>query len=228
MEATLSDDQTVLARQVPPAVSCDMPRADKVLAAMRVNPAGDWRIGDVARLCRRHGLGCMAPRRGDHYKVSHAALAEILTIPAARPIKPVYIRRLVAMVEAVMRNLNEQEDRHRGLSGAVAQVVARPWARAGWPRRRTCPAACRTAARRPRRSSMSGAPSDPGSRRPKSWGRAVRRSVALVPATTRPNPDHGIARTQRRRRGVETSPPGPPRRAARWRGGIRPRGQRET
>jgi len=46
----------------------------------------------------------MTPRRGDHYKVSHAALAEILTIPAARPIKPVYIRRLVAMVEAVMAN----------------------------------------------------------------------------------------------------------------------------
>jgi len=25
-----------------------MPRADKLLAAMRANPAGDWRIGDVA------------------------------------------------------------------------------------------------------------------------------------------------------------------------------------
>ncbi|MGQ0664541.1 MAG: type II toxin-antitoxin system HicA family toxin [Pseudomonadota bacterium] len=79
-----------------------MPRADKLLAAMRVNPAGDWRIADVETLCRRYGLACTAPRRGDHYKVSHAALAEILTIPAGRPIKPVYIRRLVTMVVAVM------------------------------------------------------------------------------------------------------------------------------
>jgi hypothetical protein len=52
-------------------------------------------------VCRRFGLTCSAPRRGDHHKVSHPAVPEILTIPAHRPIKPVYIRRLVAMIDAI-------------------------------------------------------------------------------------------------------------------------------
>jgi hypothetical protein len=52
-------------------------------------------------VCRRFGLTCSALRRGDHHKVSHPAVPEILTIPAHRPIKPVYIRRLVAMIDAI-------------------------------------------------------------------------------------------------------------------------------
>jgi hypothetical protein len=81
-----------------------MAQADKVLARMRANPRGDWVIEDVERVCRRFGLTCSAPRRGDHYKVSHPAVAEILTIPAHRPIKPVYISQLVAMIDVIGGN----------------------------------------------------------------------------------------------------------------------------
>lgn len=35
---------------------------------------------------------------GSHYKVGHPSQAEIVTIPARRPIKPVYIRKLVAFI----------------------------------------------------------------------------------------------------------------------------------
>jgi hypothetical protein len=46
----------------------------------------------------------VSPRGGgSHFKVSHAAIPEILTIPYKRPIKPVYIRRLVHFVDAVRR-----------------------------------------------------------------------------------------------------------------------------
>jgi hypothetical protein len=76
-------------------------RSSKLLAAMRSNPAGDWQIGDVARLCRRFGLECQAPRGGDHYKVSHPAIADILTIPAQKPIKPIYIQRLVRFIDTL-------------------------------------------------------------------------------------------------------------------------------
>lgn len=77
-----------------------MASADKTLAGMRANPKGDWTIEDIERVCLRFGLTCSAPRRGSHYKVSHPAAAEILTIPAHRPVKPVYIRQLVAMIDA--------------------------------------------------------------------------------------------------------------------------------
>lgn len=59
---------------------------------------------DVEAVCRDHGLDCRPPRGGgSHYKVSHPALPEILTIPFARPIKAVYIRKLVQMVDALAR-----------------------------------------------------------------------------------------------------------------------------
>jgi hypothetical protein len=38
---------------------------------------------------------------GSHYKVAHASVAAKLTGPYKRPIKPVYIRKLVAFVDAV-------------------------------------------------------------------------------------------------------------------------------
>jgi hypothetical protein len=56
---------------------------DDLLARMRNNAAGDWKIDDIERLCRLHGIDCKPPAGGgSHYKVSHAAVAEILTIPA--------------------------------------------------------------------------------------------------------------------------------------------------
>lgn len=72
------------------------------LEDMRRNPRGDWRIGDVEALCREFGILCEPARGGgSHYKVAHPRMAEKLAIPFKRPIKAVYIRRLVAFVDAV-------------------------------------------------------------------------------------------------------------------------------
>jgi hypothetical protein len=74
----------------------------KLLAKMRNNPRSDWTIADVETLCRMFDIHCSASRSGSsHYKVSHPTSAEILTIPFKRPIKAVYIRKLVAFVDAV-------------------------------------------------------------------------------------------------------------------------------
>ena len=74
------------------------------LERMRRNPAGDWTIHDVAALCREHAVMCEPARGGgSHYKVAHARMAEKLTIPYKRPIKPVYIRKLVAFIDAVRK-----------------------------------------------------------------------------------------------------------------------------
>jgi hypothetical protein len=46
-------------------------------------------------------MRCTPPSGGgSHYKLSHPASQDILTIPRARPIKPVYIHKLVKLVEA--------------------------------------------------------------------------------------------------------------------------------
>jgi len=75
------------------------------LEQMRANPRGDWRISDVESVCREHDVFCEPPRGGgSHYKVGHPAVDEKLTIPSKRPIKPVYIRRLVELIDAVRQS----------------------------------------------------------------------------------------------------------------------------
>jgi hypothetical protein len=72
------------------------------LERMRENPAADWTLADVEALCREFDILCAPPRGGgSHYKIAHPAIAEKLTLPSKRPIKPVYIRHLVALVDRV-------------------------------------------------------------------------------------------------------------------------------
>ncbi len=75
-------------------------RGQKLLERMRRNPR-DWRIGDVVAVCEAFGLTCTAPRKGSHYKVKHEGQVEILTVPAHRPIKPIYIVDLVQFIDTV-------------------------------------------------------------------------------------------------------------------------------
>jgi hypothetical protein len=78
-----------------------MSKADKLLDAMRHNPAGDWTIADIQRVCSQHGWQCLPPSGGSHWKVTVPGSNRILTVPAKRPIKPIYIRKLIAMVDEV-------------------------------------------------------------------------------------------------------------------------------
>ena len=72
------------------------------LEKMRGNPKADWTIADVVAVCREHGIAAAASRSGSsHYKISHSGQNEILTVPYKRPVKPVYIRKLVAFIDAV-------------------------------------------------------------------------------------------------------------------------------
>ena len=70
------------------------------LEAMRSNPQAGWRISDVEYVCRKHGALCEPSRGGSsHYKVAHPSIPRKLSIPFARPIKPVYIRDLVRFID---------------------------------------------------------------------------------------------------------------------------------
>ena len=66
---------------------------------MRNNPRDDWRITDVETLANRYGLSINRPKGGgSHVTLRHDSGFK-LTVPARRPIKPVYIRRLVQMID---------------------------------------------------------------------------------------------------------------------------------
>ena len=76
-----------------------MARAQKLVEQMRRNPRGDWTISDVETVCRANGIACNPPSGGgSHYALKHPRIAGRLTIPARRPIKPVYIQLLLDMI----------------------------------------------------------------------------------------------------------------------------------
>jgi len=78
-----------------------MSQGEKRFEQMRRNPKGDWRIEDVKLVCRWAGVECCPPSSGSHYGVAHSSQNDILTIPADRPIKTVYIKKLVQFIDQV-------------------------------------------------------------------------------------------------------------------------------
>lgn len=82
---------------------------DKLLERMKSNPRGDWQISHVETLAKRYGFSMSRPRRGSSHVTLRHDLTEKLTIPARRPIKPIYIRKLVEMIERVKEKQQEEE-----------------------------------------------------------------------------------------------------------------------
>lgn len=79
-----------------------MSRAVKQLEAMKGDPHRGWTIEDVKQVCRSFGVHPYLPPGGGHYVLSHPAVGGLLTIPAARPLKPLYLLLLVDLVEWVI------------------------------------------------------------------------------------------------------------------------------
>lgn len=85
----------------------NMTRGEKLLERMRANPR-DWRIEDVKTLCAAFALDLDSPPGGSHYGIKHSSQRNRLTVPFRRPIKPVYVRKLVRYVDAVRAAREEQ------------------------------------------------------------------------------------------------------------------------
>lgn len=73
-----------------------MGKADKILEKMRDNPR-DWRIDSLKTVARAYGIEWRQPGTS-HVTFRHPNGSK-LTVPAHRPIKPVYIKRFVRLVE---------------------------------------------------------------------------------------------------------------------------------
>jgi hypothetical protein len=65
---------------------------------MRNNPQ-DWRIEDLEVLARHFGIAHR--QQGTSQVTFRQRAGGILAVPAARPIKPIYIRRFLAMIDAI-------------------------------------------------------------------------------------------------------------------------------
>lgn len=74
-----------------------MTKADKQLARMRNNPR-DWSIDDLKAIASRCGLDWRQPGTSH---VTFSCGAGNLTVPAHKPIKPVYVRMFVALLDKV-------------------------------------------------------------------------------------------------------------------------------
>lgn len=83
-----------------------MARAAKTLDAMRDNPR-DWRIAELETVAAAFGVNCRKPR-GSHVVFDHPAVAEALSVPARRPIKPIYVIRFVRLIDTV-RGCDDQD-----------------------------------------------------------------------------------------------------------------------
>jgi len=77
-----------------------MGTADKSLEGMRRNPKGDWRIEDLYVIAKHRGLKVRS-QGGSHHVFYHPDVDFDVSVPANRPIKPVYIRQFVKLVDKV-------------------------------------------------------------------------------------------------------------------------------
>lgn len=69
-----------------------------ILERMRANPR-DWRIEDLKVVADRFSIEYR--QHGTSHVVFRHRVAGLLTVPSTRPIKPVYVRRFVALVDLI-------------------------------------------------------------------------------------------------------------------------------
>ncbi|NDJ12589.1 MAG: type II toxin-antitoxin system HicA family toxin [Acidobacteriia bacterium] len=59
-----------------------------------------WRIDELQSVAEENGVGWRKPGHGgSHVIFSASGVREIVSVPAKRPIKPVYIRQFLALID---------------------------------------------------------------------------------------------------------------------------------
>lgn len=69
---------------------------------IRRNPRGDWKIGDLETIAARYHIDMRNPS-GNHV-IFLPQNGPILSVPARRPIKPIYVRLFIEMIDRVERS----------------------------------------------------------------------------------------------------------------------------
>lgn len=74
-------------------------KIEKTLEKMRNNPR-DWQITDL-EVVASHVDIVVRKGKGSHVSFTHPRWVDILTVPAHRPIKPIYVKKLVSLIDAL-------------------------------------------------------------------------------------------------------------------------------
>ena len=76
-----------------------MSGADKLIAKMRNNPR-DWQIDTLVSIADKNGIEVRS-HGGSHYIFSHPKVSFHPSVPAHRPIKPVYVKQFIDLIDAL-------------------------------------------------------------------------------------------------------------------------------
>ena len=76
-----------------------MNTATKLLAAMRQNP-NDWTMPKLITVANQCGMEVRSTG-GSHHVFSHSSVNDSLSVPARRPIKAIYVKRFMALIDQI-------------------------------------------------------------------------------------------------------------------------------
>jgi hypothetical protein len=87
----------------------DVVPADKMFAKMRKHQSG-WRLEQLQAVAEGNSIEWRRPGRGGSYVIfSAAGVRDIVSVPSRRPIKPIYSRQFVSLVDAARALKKESE-----------------------------------------------------------------------------------------------------------------------
>ncbi len=76
-----------------------MSNVNKLVRKMRENPK-NWRIEQLETIAKHYGIN-VRKTGGSHVVFDHPICLELLCVPARRPIKPIYIKRFINLIELI-------------------------------------------------------------------------------------------------------------------------------
>jgi len=76
-----------------------MNTAAKLITAMRQNPH-DWSMPKLLTVAKQFGMEVRSTG-GSHHIFSHPSVRDPLSVPAHRPIKAIYIKRFIALIDQI-------------------------------------------------------------------------------------------------------------------------------
>lgn len=74
-----------------------MANVDKILKKMRTNVI-DWNIEHFETIARHYDIEVRKPS-GSHVIFKHEQWVESLSVPSRRPIKPIYVKKFLKMID---------------------------------------------------------------------------------------------------------------------------------
>lgn len=76
-----------------------MSTATKIVNGMRQNP-NDWAMENLLTVAKQRGLEVRSTS-GSHHIFSHPSVKDSLSVPARRPIKAIYIKRFILLLDQI-------------------------------------------------------------------------------------------------------------------------------